>query len=150
MYRAVSYNADACCRKLYSSYSSANTPRRAKISLKESHVMIRALQVKIARKEDKKYSLDEKVVPFIGFEEAELVKSMKRSKIDKKIVLEARKKNTKNEEIKRLCSALTKLQNQPDCSYELCTALYDARLMMGSLQRRLKEDEDKDEDIPFN
>ena len=54
MCRAVSYNADACCRKLYSSYSSANTPRRAKISLKESHVMIRALQVKIARKEDKK------------------------------------------------------------------------------------------------
>ena len=48
MCRAVSYNADACCRKLYSSYSSANTPRRAKISLKESHVMIRALQVKIA------------------------------------------------------------------------------------------------------
>lgn len=68
MCRAVSYNADACCRKLYSSYSSVNTPRRAKISLKESHVMIRALQVKIARKEDKKYSLDEKVVPFIGFE----------------------------------------------------------------------------------
>ena len=109
MCRAVSYNADACCRKLYSSYSSANTPRRAKISLKESHVMIRALQVKIARKEDKKYSLDEKVVPFIGFEEAEFVKSLKRSKIDKKIVLEARKKSTKNEEIKRLCSALTKL-----------------------------------------
>lgn len=112
--------------------------------------MIRALQVKIARKEDKKYSLDEKVVPFIGFEEAEFVKSLKRSKIDKKIVLEARKKSTKNKEIKRLCSALTKLQNQPDCSYELCTALYDARLMMGSLQRRLKDDEDKDEDIPFN
>ena len=145
MCRAVSYNADACCRKLYSSYSSANTPKRTKISLKESHVMIRALQVKIARKEDKKYSLDEKVVPFIGFEEAEFVKSLKRSKIDKKIVLEARKKSTKNEEIKRLCSALTKL---PDCSYELCTALYDARLMMGSLQRRLKDD--KDEDIPFN
>ena len=98
MCRAVSYNADACCRKLYSSYSSANTPKRAKISLKESHVMIRALQVKIARKEDKKYSLDEKVVLFIGFEEAEFVKSLKRSKIDKKIVLEARKKSTKNEE----------------------------------------------------
>ena len=57
MCRAVSYNADACCRKLYSSYSSANTPRRAKISLKESHVMIRALQVKIARKEDKNIPL---------------------------------------------------------------------------------------------
>lgn len=95
MCRAVSYNADACCRKLYSSYSSANTPRRAKISLKESHVMIRALQVKIARKEDKKYSLDEKVVPFIGFEEAELVKSMKRSKIDKKNSFGGKKKEYK-------------------------------------------------------
>lgn len=95
MCRAVSYNADACCRKLYSSYSSANTPKRAKISLKESHVMIRALQVKIARKEDKKYSLDEKVVPFIGFEEAEFVKSLKRSKIDKKNSFGGKKKEYK-------------------------------------------------------
>ena len=92
MCRAVSYNADACCRKLYSSYSSVNTPRRAKISLKESHVMIRALQVKIARKEDKKYSIDEKVVPFIGFEEAEFVKSLKRSKIDQKNSFGSKKK----------------------------------------------------------
>ena len=92
MCRAVSYNADACCRKLYSSYSSANTPRRAKISLKESHIMIRAPAGKNSKKRRQKIFLDEKVVPFIGFEEAEFVKSMKRSKIDKKIVLEARKK----------------------------------------------------------
>ena len=146
-----SHNANACCRKLYSVWSSEKIATPIRREMKDSHMTIRALQLKIARNIDRQgMSKDSKIIPFAGKNETEIIKALQKSYADRDLILQIRKKKTRKEDIKKLRSGLENIQMNADCDQDLYLASYDAEYMLKTLEKRLYKNEKEREEEPFD
>lgn len=146
-----SHNANACCRKLYSVWSSEKIATPIRREMKNSHLTIRALQLKIARNIDRQgIPKDSKIVPFAGKNETEIIKAMQQSYADRDLILQVRRKKTRKEDIKKLRSGLENLQMNADCDRDLYLTSYNAGYMLKTLEKRLYEKGEEMEEEPFD
>ena len=84
------YNANECCKSLKEIEKSIKTPLKKETAV-SSQILIRALQLKIAQDQDKKMqkktrkkkTVSEKIKPFLGGEEREVVNAIIKSKTEK-------------------------------------------------------------------
>ena len=84
------YNANECCKSLKEIERSIKTPLKKETAV-NSQILIRALQLKIAQDQDKKMqkktrkkkTVSEKIKPFLGGEEREVVNTIIKSKAEK-------------------------------------------------------------------
>lgn len=145
-----SHNANICCQKLYSVWSSEKIATPIRREMKNSHLTIRALQLKIARNIDRQgIPKDSKIVPFAGKNETEIIKAMQQSYADRDLVLQVRKKKTSKEDIKKLRSGLENLQMNAGCDRDLYLTSYNAGYMLKTLEKKLYEKEEEMEEEPF-
>ena len=145
-----SHNANVCCQKLYSVWSSEKIATPIRREMKNSHLTIRALQLKIARNIDRQgIPKDSKIVPFAGKNETEIIKAMQQSYADRDLILQVRRKKTSKEDIKKLRSGLENLQMNADCDRDLYLASYNAGYMLKTLEKKLYEKEEMEEE-PFD
>lgn len=146
-----SHNANVCCQKLYSVWSSEKIATPIRREMKNSHLTIRALQLKIARNIDRQgIPKDSKIVPFAGKNETEIIKAMQQSYADRDLVLQVRKKKTSKEDIKKLRSGLENLQMNAGCDCDLYLTSYNAGYMLKTLEKKLYEKEEEMEEEPFD
>lgn len=144
-----SHNANVCCQKLYSVWSSEKIATPIRREMKNSHLTIRALQLKIARNIDRQgIPKDSKIVPFAGKNETEIIKAMQQSYADRDLILQVRRKKTSKEDIKKLRSGLENLQMNADCDRDLYLTSYNAGYMLKTLEKKLYEKEEMEEE-PF-
>ena len=145
-----SHNANICCQKLYSVWSSEKIATPIRREMKNSHLTIRALQLKIARNIDRQGTpKDSKIVPFAGKNETEIIKAMQQSYADRDLILQVRRKKTRKEDIKKLRSGLENLQMNADCDRDLYLTSYNAGYMLKTLEKKLYEKEEEMEEEPF-
>lgn len=145
-----SHNANICCQKLYSVWSSEKIATPIRREMKNSHLTIRALQLKIARNIDRQgIPKDSKIVPFAGKNETEIIKAMQQSYADRDLVLQVRKKKTSKEDIKKLRSGLENLQMNAGCDRDLYLTSCNAGYMLKTLEKKLYEKEEEMEEEPF-
>lgn len=147
-----SHNANICCQKLYSVWSSEKIATPIRREMKNSHLTIRALQLKIARNIDRQgIPKDSKIVPFAGKNEAEIIKAMQQSYADRDLILQVRRKKTSKEDIKKLRSGLENLQMSADCDRDLYLTSYNAGYVLKTLEKKLYEKEEEiEEEEPFS
>lgn len=146
-----SHNANVCCQKLYSVWSSEKIATPIRKEMKNSHLTIRALQLKIARNIDRQgIPKDSKIVPFAGKNEAEIIKAMQQSHADRDLVLQVRKKKTSKEDIKKLRSGLENLLINAACDRDLYLTSYNAGYVLKTLEKKLYEKEEEIEEEPFS
>lgn len=145
-----SHNANICCQKLYSVWSSEKIATPIRREMKNSHLTIRALQLKIARNIDRQgIPKDSKIVPFAGKNETEIIKAMQQSYADRDLVFQVRKKKTSKEDIKKLRSGLENLQMNAGCDRDLYLTSYNAGYILKTLEKKLYEKEEEMEEEPF-
>ena len=61
-----------------------------------------------------------------------------------------RKKKVNRKEVQLLCARLSNMINSDSLDMNECKAMYEARYMVRTLQRRIDDMCDEKEDVPFN
>lgn len=147
-----SYNVNACCQKLYTTWSSGRASKKVEKELKNSHMMIRALQLRRARQMDREFVVDDKIIPFMGENEMFFLRSLRKSKIDKSIVTQIRQKRVSGKEVKKIYNTLSDMYDNGNYSYDLKMTMYDAKFMLNMLDGMIagRDKEEEAEDIPFS
>lgn len=150
------YNANECCKSLNKIRKNKKSHLKNDNILIDSQVLIRALQLKIAKENDKKVSkkgydfASSKIRPITEGKERELLTALITSNVDKSLVRKIRKKKVNRKEVQLLCARLSNMINSDSLDMDECKAMYEARYMVRTLQRRIDDMGDEKEDVPFN
>lgn len=149
------YNANECCKSLSRIRKNKKSHIKNDDILTDSQILIRALQLKIAKEKDKKISKkgynfkSSKIRPITEGEERELLTALITSNVDKSLVGKIRKKKVDRKEVQLLCARLSNIINNDRLTMDECKAMYEARYMVRTLQRRIDDMSDEKEDVPF-
>lgn len=150
------YNANECCKSLNRIRKNKKSHLKNDDILTDSQVLIRALQLKIAKEKDKKankrgYDLkSSKIKSMVEGEERELLAGLITSSMDKSLVRKIRKKKVNKKEVQLLCARLSDMINSDSLDMNECKAMYEARYMVRTLQRRIDDMCAEKEDVPFD
>lgn len=150
------YNANECCKSLNRIRKNKKSHLKNDDILTDSQVLIRALQLKIAKENDKKVSkkgydsASSKIRPITEGKERELLTALITSNVDKSLVRKIRKKKVNRKEVQLLCARLSDMINSDSLDMDECKTMYEARYMVRTLQRRIDDMCAEKEDVPFD
>lgn len=124
MNKFSNFTADNACQKMYEICNMYSPTQKRKKVAKSTHVTIRALQLKLAKKEG---------------EEKEFLEWLNESDIDKDIASDIKKKKLNEKEINWLHTLMMEVQNTKSCSIKLRVTFDSAWNVVKSLWNKLEE-----------
>ena len=148
------YNANECCKSLKEIEKSIKTPLKKETAV-NSQILIRALQLKIAQEQDKKMqkktrkkkTVSEKIKPFLGGEEREVVNAIIKSKAEKAMMPKIRQQKVDKDVVSLVCKNIDEIVKDKNTSNDECRIFYEASYMIRTLWKRVKENEKLDEPL---
>ena len=134
------YNANECCKSLKEIEKSIKTPLKKETAV-SSQILIRALQLKIAQNQDKKMqkktrkkkTVSEKIKPFLGGEEREVVNAILKSKTEKAMMPKIRQQKVDQDVISLVCKNINEIVKDKNTSNDECRIFYEASYMIRTL-----------------
>lgn len=150
------YNANECCKSLKEIKRSIKTPLKKETAV-SSQILIRALQLKIAQDQDKKMqkktrkkkTVSEKIKPFLGGEEREVVNAILKSKTEKAMMPKIRQQKVDQDVISLVCKNINEIVKDKNTSNDECRIFYEASYMIRTLWKRVEENEKLDEPLDY-
>ena len=120
-----------------------------------SQILIRALQLKIAQDQDKKMqkktrkkkTVSEKIKPFLGGEEREVVNVILKSKTEKAMMPKIRQQKVDQDIVNLTCKNINEIVKDKNTSNDECRIFYEASYMIRTLWKRVEENEKLDEPL---
>ena len=117
------YNANECCKSLKEIEKSIKTPLKKETAV-SSQILIRALQLKIAQDQDKKMqkktrkkkTVSEKIKPFLGGEEREVVNAIIKSKTEKAMMPRIRQQKVDQDVVSLICKNIDEIVKDKNTS----------------------------------
>ena len=148
------YNAKECCKSLKEIEKSIKTPLKKETAV-NSQILIRALQLKIAQEQDKKMqkktrkkkTVSEKIKPFLGGEEREVVNAIIKSKAEKAMMPKIRQQKVDKEVVSLVCKNIDEIVKDKNTSNDECRIFYEACYKIRTLWKRVEENEKLDEPL---
>ncbi|MCB6589733.1 hypothetical protein LI294_20835 [bacterium 210702-DFI.5.13] len=148
------YNANECCKSLKEIKRSIKTPLKKETAV-SSQILIRALQLKIAQDQDKKMqkktrkkkTVSEKIKPFLGGEEREVVNAIIKSKAEKAMMPKIRQQKVDQDVVSLVCKNINEIVKDKNTSNDECRIFYEASYMIRTLWKRVEENEKLDEPL---
>lgn len=148
------YNANECCKSLKEIEKSIKTPLKKETAV-SSQILIRALQLKIAQDQDKKMqkktrkkkTVSEKIKPFLGGEEREVVNAIIKSKTEKAMMPRIRQQKVDQDVVSLICKNIDEIVKDKNTSNDECRIFYEASYMIRTLWKRVEENEKLDEPL---
>lgn len=134
------YNANECCKSLKEIEKSIKTPLKKETAV-SSQILIRALQLKIAQDQDKKMqkktrkkkTVSEKIKPFLGGEEREVVNAIIKSKTEKAMMPRIRQQKVDQDVVSLICKNIDEIVKDKNTSNDECRIFYEASYMIRTL-----------------
>lgn len=144
------YNANECCKSLKEIKRSIKIPLKKETAV-NSQILIRALQLKIAQDQDKKMqkktrkkkTVSEKIKPFLGGEEREVVNVILKSKTEKAMMPKIRQQKVDQDIVNLTCKNINEIVKDKNTSNDECRIFYEASYMIRTLWKRVEENEKK-------
>lgn len=121
MNKFSNFTADNACQKMYEICNVYSSTQKRKKVARSAHVTIRALQLKLAKRNG---------------EESEFLEWLKASDLDKELVADIKKKKINEKEINWLHTLIREIQNTKSCSMKTRTSFNYA---WGAVERFWKE-----------
>lgn len=152
------YNANECCKSLKEIKRSIKTPLKKETAV-NSQILIRALQLKIAQDQDekmqkktqkktrKKKTVSEKIKPFLGGEEREVVNAIIKSKTEKALMPKIRQQKVDQDVVSLACKNINEIVKDKNTSNDECRIFYEASYMIRTLWKRVEDNEKLDEPL---
>lgn len=142
------YNANECCKSLKEIKRSIKIPLKKETAV-NSQILIRALQLKIAQDQDKKMqkktrkkkTVSEKIKPFLGGEEREVVNVILKSKTEKAMMPKIRQQKVDQDIVNLTCKNINEIVKDKNTSNDECRIFYEASYMIRTLWKRVEENE---------
>lgn len=99
------------------------------------------------KKTRKKKTVSEKIKPFLGGEEREVVNAILKSKTEKAMMPKIRQQKVDQDVISLVCKNINEIVKDKNTSNDECRIFYEASYMIRTLWKRVEENEKLDEPL---